>query len=172
MDFVERLPKSQGLDTLTIVVDRLSKYSHFIPLSHTFSAKQVVEIFIREVIRLHGFPRSIISDRDKIFVSSFWTELFALQGTTLMRSSVFHPQTDGQTERVNRCVETYLCCFCNEQPKQWFKWIPWVEYWYNTTFHISINATPYSVLYGQPPPPLVSYGDRKTSNHTLEQQLR
>lgn len=68
-------------------------------------------------------------------------------------------------------VETYLRCFCNEQPKQWYSWIPLAEYWYNTTFHILINATPYSVLYGRPPPPLVSYGDRKTTNDTLEHPL-
>lgn len=164
MDFIEKLPISHGFDTL-VVVDRLSKYSHFIPLKHPFTAKTMADVFLKEIIWLHGFPRSIVSDRDKIFVSHFWTELFTIQGIR----STFHPQTDGQTERVNRCVETYLRCFCNEQLKQqWIKWIPWAEYWY---FNISINTTPYSILYGRPPPHLVSYGDRKTSNDTLEQQL-
>ncbi|XP_028088687.1 uncharacterized protein LOC114289216 [Camellia sinensis] len=104
MDFVEGLPLSQGKNVIMVVVDRLTKYAHFIPLKHPFTALTVAKVFLEQIVRLHGIPKSI------------------LQGTTFCMSSSYHPQTDGQTEVVNRTLEQYLRCFTHEQPKKWSEW--------------------------------------------------
>ena len=138
MDFIEQLPVSHGFDTILVVVDRLTKFSHFIRLTHPFSAQQIAQVFLDQVYRLHGLPESVIFDRDRIFVSKFWQELFHLLGVGLHYSSSYHPQSDGQSERVNQCLENYLRCMCSEHPSHWSNWLPTAELWYNTNFHTSL----------------------------------
>ncbi|CAJ2651205.1 unnamed protein product [Trifolium pratense] len=171
MDFITGLPKSKQFEAILVVVDRLSKYSHFIPLKHPYTAKSVAEVFCKEIVKLHGIPVSIVSDRDPIFMSSFWREMFRMQGTKLKMSTAYHPETDGQTEVVNRCLETYLRCFIADQPKNWISWIHWAEYWFNTTFHASTEKTPFEIVYGRPPPTLVKWVQGETRVASVEKDL-
>jgi len=105
MDFIEGLPPSNGYTVIMVVVDRLTKYAHFAALKHPFTAATVAKVFIAKVVRLHGIPASIVTDRDRVFLSSFWQALFQLQGTQLCMSSSYHPQSDGQTEVMNHTLE-------------------------------------------------------------------
>ena len=172
MDFVEVLPKSNGFDTVLVVVDQLTKYAHFIALRHPFTAQSVAAVFVKEIVRLHGFPSSIVSDRDKIFLSTFWSQLFRMHNTSLLHSTAYHPQTDGQTEIANQTLKTYLSCFINGQPKQWVKWLPWAEYYYNTSLHMSINMPPFMALYGRLPPTIPRFGNNITPVDYLEYILK
>lgn len=106
-----------------------------------------------------------------MFVSSFWRELWRLSGTHLCMSSTYHPQTDGKTEVVNRCIEQFLRCFVHHRPKQWSSLLPWDEYWYNTTYHASTGTTPFQAMYGWPPPMLLGYELGSTPIHELDEQL-
>ena len=134
MDFITGLPPSTGFTVTMVVVDRLSKYNHFAPLKADFTSVKVAESFLHNVVKLHGFPKSLVSDRDKVFTSSFWKHLFKLSGTTLAMSSAYHPQSDGQTEAVNKCLEMYLRCFTGQVPQKWAKLLDWAEFWYNSLF--------------------------------------
>jgi transposase InsO family protein len=108
MDFIEGLPLSDHANTILVVVDRLTKYAHFLTLKHPYTAATVAKLFLDQIVRLHGVPITIISDRDKVFTSHFWKELLKALGTQLHYSTAYHPQTDGQSERVNQCLEQYL----------------------------------------------------------------
>jgi hypothetical protein len=101
LDFIEGLPKSGHFNCILVVVDKFSKYAHFIPLSHPFTAFQVALVSMNQVYKLHGLPKALISDRDEIFTSNIWKELFKLLKVGMLMRSAYHPQTDGQTERVN-----------------------------------------------------------------------
>lgn len=151
LDFISGLPQSGRHDCILVVVYKFTKFAHFCPLSHPFSAAQVARVFFDNIYKLHGLPAILISDRDPIFTSKFWQELFVLMGTDLNMSSANHPQTDGQTERVNQCLEVYLRCFVHSCPKKWGKWLASAEYWYNTSDHSSTGVSPFKTLYGYTP---------------------
>ncbi|CAM8994324.1 unnamed protein product [Rhodiola kirilowii] len=171
MDFITHLPSSKGLTVILVVVDRLTKYGHFSALSAGFTAESVARVFVRDVCRLHGLPASIVSDRDPVFMSMFWKELFKLQGTRLSHSSAYHPQTDGQTEVLNRVLEDYLRCYVNENQTNWPELLPWAELHYNTAQHTATGFTPFEVVYGQAPLALKDYVPGQSALASVDQLL-
>jgi transposase InsO family protein len=122
-----------------VVVDLFSKYNLFIALKHPYTALSVAKLFILHIYRLHGLPTALVSDRDKVFTSQLWRELFRLAGVELRMSSAYHPQSDGQTERVNQCMEVFLRCFANAIPTKWYDWLRLAEFWYNTSGHSALQ---------------------------------
>jgi len=172
MDFVEGFPKVGGKSVILTIVDRLSKYAHFIALSHPYSANSVARAFFENIVRLHGFPCSIVTDRDPVFTSNFWSELFRLAGVKLHMSSAFHPQTDGQSEVTNRTIVMYLRCLAGDRPRSWLQWLPWAEYCFNTSYQTSLKATPFQVIYGREPPTLLTYQPGSARVAAVDRQLR
>jgi hypothetical protein len=172
MDFVEGLPKVGGKTVILTVVDWLSKYDHFIALRHPYTATTVAAAFFENIVRLHGMLASIVSDRDPIFTSTMWQELFRLCGTTLCTSSAFRPQTDGQSKVTNRIITIYLRCLAGNRHKSWLRCLPWAEYCYNTSYQTMLKATPFEVVYGRPPPALFPVLPDVTRVVAVDRQLR
>ncbi|GMI85390.1 hypothetical protein HRI_002208300 [Hibiscus trionum] len=172
LDFIVGLPKSNGKEAILVVVDRLTKYGHFFALPKKFDSKLVAKILVQGIIKLHGIPKSLVSDRDRIFISAVWTEMAKLQGTELCISFAYHPQTDGQTEALNRCLEMYLRCMAYDDPSKWEQYLPWAEYWYNTAYQNSAGMTPFKALYGRDPPAMVDYLEGSAKNDQVRQELQ
>ena len=150
MDFVTKLPKtSDGLDTIWVIVDRLTKSAHFLPIKESYKMERLTRIYIREIVRLHGVPMSIISDRDSRFTSRFWQSLQKALGTHLDMSTAYHPQTDGQSERTIQTLEDMLRACVIDFGKSWDTHLPLVEFSYNNSYHSSIKVAPFEALYGR-----------------------
>jgi protoheme ferro-lyase len=119
MDFIEALPRVSGKSVTLTIVDRFTKYYHFIPMAHPYSAESVAQAFFSDIVRLHGIPQSIVSDRDPVFTSIFCKELMRLASIKLHITTAFQPQSDGQTEAANKVVIMYLCYLTGNHPRQW-----------------------------------------------------
>jgi hypothetical protein len=152
MDMVTDLPVTKDkFDSILVVVDRFSKMAHFIPCTKTLSSNGLAILFLKNVFRIHGLPNNIVSDRGSIFVSQFWSALMKHLKIRQNLSSAYHPQSDGQTERVNQTVEQYLRCFSDYQQTNWSENLPLAEYSYNSAEHSATNQSPFLINYGYNP---------------------
>ena len=149
MDFIVGLPQTpQGFDAIYTFVDRLTKCVHLVPTTSKIDAKGSADLYLQNVFRLHGLSSTIVCDRDPRFASEFFRELFHQLGTTLSFSTANHPQTDGQTERMNRVIEDVLRAFVNHKQDNWDKLLPLCEFAINSSYQSSTSSTPFYLNYG------------------------
>lgn len=150
MDFVTSLPRIvSGHNAIWVIVDRLTKAAHFLPIRANYSLEKLANLYIKEIIRQHGVPSSIVSDRDPRFTSRFWKALHQAFETQLRFSTTYHLQTDGQSERTIQTLEDLLRACVLEEGVRQGKYLPLVEFAYNNSYHSSIGMAPYEALYGR-----------------------
>jgi hypothetical protein len=150
MDFIVGLPNmSQKHDSIRVIIDRLTKSAHFLPVHTTYSAKKYAEVYLDQIVRLHGVPKTIISDRVAQFFARFWEQLQYALRTKLIRSSAYHPHTDGQTERINQILEDMLRAHIIHYGTSWDKCLALAEFSYNNSYQSSLQMTPFEELYGR-----------------------
>ena len=150
MDFITGLPRTQrGFDSIWVIVDRLTKVAHFIPVKTTYSGARLAELYMERIVCLHGVPKKIVSDRGSQFTSHFWQNLHESMDTQLLFSSAYHPQTDGQTERTNQILEDMLRACALQYGVSWEKSLPYAEFSYNNSYQQSLKMSPFEALYGR-----------------------
>ncbi|KAL0934452.1 reverse transcriptase domain protein [Colletotrichum truncatum] len=171
LDFVTKLPKSREpmtnvhYDSILIIVDRLTKYSYFIPYMESSTAEDLAYKFLQVIVSQHGMPKEIVSDRDKLFTSKFWRSLISQLGSDHKMSTAFHPQTDGQTERINQIMETYLRCYVNYQQNNWVQLLPMAQFAYNSAVGESTKESLFYLNYGFNP---TAYGQPRQGPTALK----
>jgi hypothetical protein len=150
MDFIVGFPKTQrGYDSIWVIVDRLSKVVHFILVKTTYKGSKLAELYMARIVCLHGVPKKIVSDQGTQFTSKFWEKLHEAMDTRLNFSSAYHPQTDGQTKRVNQILEDMLRACALKDKKSWDKCLSYAEFSYNNSYQESLKMSPFKVLYGR-----------------------
>jgi transposase InsO family protein len=150
MDFIVGLPIMQsGYDFIWVIIDRFLKVAHFIPVKTTYKGAKLAELYIARIVCLHGVSKKIVSDRGTQFTSKFWEKLYEAMDTKLNFSLAYHPQTDGQTERVNLILEDILRACALKDKKSWDKCLPYAEFSYNNRYQESLKMSPFEVLYGR-----------------------
>ncbi|MBW0491992.1 hypothetical protein O181_031707 [Austropuccinia psidii MF-1] len=151
MDFIAQFPLSNNFNSILVVVDRFSKMAIFIPAYGAITALDLAQIYISQVFSKHGLPVGIVSDRVSLFVSSFWTQLFQQLKISRDLSTAFHPETDGQTERVNQIIEQYLWIDFSYHQYDWHTWLPLAEFAYSNAEHASTKQSPFFTIHGRNP---------------------
>lgn len=150
MGFITDLPTtSKQHDSIMVMVDKLSKVAHFIPLNFTHKKDEVARIFTKELSRMHGLRKAIVYDRDTKFTSNFWRSIYQHLGTQLNFNITYHPQINGQTERVNQVIENILQMYVMDKPSKWKDYLLLVEFAYSNGHQASLNMRPFEVLYGR-----------------------
>jgi hypothetical protein len=150
MDFIFGLPRTRaGYGSIWVVVDRLTKSSHFIPVKTNYNSAVLAELYMSQIVCLHGVPKKIVSDRGTQFTSHFWQQLLEALGTHLNFSSAYHPQADGQTERTNQILEDMLRACALQDQSGWDKRLPYAEFSYNNSYQASLKMSPFQALYGR-----------------------
>ncbi|QRV73872.1 Retrotransposable element Tf2 protein [Ceratobasidium sp. AG-Ba] len=150
-DFIVKLPESQGMDSILVVIDRFSRQAHFIPCLESTNAEGVADLFIKEVWKLHGLPKTTVSDRGATFNSQFLKALYTKLGINPKFSTAFHPETDGITERTNQWLEGFLRSFCNHRQDDWVRWLPIAEFCHNNQVNSATGKTAFKTIYGLHP---------------------
>jgi len=150
-DFIVELPMSSGHNAIFVVVDRFTKMAHFIPTTTNITAEGTADLYMQHIFRIHGFPKDIVSDRGTQFTSKFWSRLMELCDVKQNLSTAYHPQSDGQTERVNQVLEQYIRIYCNYQQDDWHRLLTLAEFTYNNAKHTSTTLSPFYANYGYHP---------------------
>ena len=152
MDFITGLPCTQrGFDSIWVIVDRLTKVAHFLPVKTTYTGARLAELYMERIVCLHGVPKRIVSDRGTQFTSHFWQKLHESMDTKLHFSSAYHPQTDGQTERLNQILEQYLRCYVNDNQDNWVALLPVAQIAYNQSPTTTTGTSPFYANFGFEP---------------------
>ena len=151
LDFIEGLPPSRNYDSILVIVDRLTKFAILAPTHKTVTAKQTAMLLYGHMVRLFGYPDHMVSDRGRQFISGAWKAFAEQMGVKHSLSMAYHPQTDGQTERVNQVVEQYLQMYCNYEQNDWADLLDTAAFVYNNTVHNSIGVSPFFACYGWNP---------------------